>query len=623
VDASLFRNPMAFLLQLNKMVAAATVIAASFGLPVLYAQRGPAAAPANVETEEGIPVTNALVISKCGTCHAKDAKGNLSRISWERTTPEGWEEALKRMVRLNGLTITPQEAHTVVQYLGTYHGLAPEEAKPVMYLPEHRLIDETNIPNDTVRSVCTTCHAFGRPLSWRRSKNDWRLLANLHIALYAQAEAHFRRALMPGEGANGANGAGGATGGGASRAGAAAANVTPNSTGPANATNPAPQGPEPLDVALDFLSANAPLHSPEWASWRARMRSPRLAGRWLVSAHIVGQGQFYGELNIEPGASEDEFKTQIKLKSMKDGSTLTRTGHGLVYAGYAWRGRSKSSKTPGTPEDLANNMREALWFSADQNEAEGRWFWGEYQEFGADVKLRRASADPVLLGTDRTAFKVGSQSLKIRLIGDHLSGPVAPADLDFGTGVVVRKIDSHDAGTIVAEVDVAADAVPGKRDIFFRRTVLPSAVAVYDRVDYIKVLPDSALSRLGSKTHPKGYQQFEAVGFQRGADGKSHTADDVELGPVDVDWKVEEFLAVYGDDDKAFVGNLSANALFTLASDGPNPERKFSRNNYGDVWVVATAKNEKDKNGRPLSGRSYLIVTVPTYIKWDQPEVEQ
>ena len=609
------------MLQLKKSWAAtvaASLITLAPLVPLAQAQRERGGAPPAVaETEEGIPVTNALVVSKCGTCHAKDAKGNLSRISWERTTPEGWEEALKRMVRLNGLTITPQEAHTVVKYLGTYHGLAPEEAKPVMYLPEHRLIDETNIPNETVRSACVTCHAFGRPLSWRRSKNDWRLLGNLHIALYAQAEAHFRRALMPGGGAGGG-------GGGAARAASAATTSPAVAAGSTPPPTPAP-GPEPLEVALDFLGTHAPLHSPEWAAWRARMRSPKLAGRWLVSAHIPGRGDYFGELNVEPGSGEDEFSTQLKLKSVKDGSTLTRTGHGLVYAGYAWRGRSKSSsKITGTgPDDLAHDMREALWISADQNEAEGRWFWGEYQEFGADVKLRRASADPVILGTDRSALKIGSQSLKIRLLGDHFTGPVTAADLDFGTGITVKKIDSHDAGSIVAEVDVAKDAVPGKRDIFFKRTVLPSAIAVYDRVDYIKVTPDSALSRLGSQTHPKGYQQFEAIGYQRGADGKSHTADDVELGPVDVDWKVEEFMAVYGDDDKAFVGNLSATALFTPASDGPNPERKFSRNNYGDVWIVATAKNEKDLNGRSLSGRSYLIVTVPTYIKWDQPEVEQ
>ena len=175
----------------------------------------------------------------------------------------------------------------------------------------------------------------------------------------------------------------------------------------------------------------------------------------------------------------------------------------------------------------------------------------------------------------------------------------------------------------MAEVDVAADAVPGLRDIAIRRTVLQNAIAVYDHVDYIKVVPESVVARLGSQTHPKGYQQFEAIGYQRGADGKPHTADDVELGPLDVNWSVEEFYSVYGDDDKEFVGSLSNAGLFTPASDGPNPQRKFSRNNYGDVWVVATAKDEKDKDGRPLIGKSYLVVTVPTYIKWDQPEVGQ
>jgi quinohemoprotein amine dehydrogenase len=275
------------------------------------------------------------------------------------------------------------------------------------------------------------------------------------------------------------------------------------------------------------------------------------------------------------------------------------------------------------PDDLAKEYREALWFAPDQSKAEGRWFWGDYQEFGVEVKLQRASADPTVLGLDRYSLKAGSQSVRVRLIGDSLPAKVVAEDIDFGTGVKVKRIVSHTGVEIVAEVDVAADAVPGKRDVFFGRAVLPSAIAVYDRVDYIRVTPDTALARLGSDVHPKGYQQFEAIAYQRGADGKPHTADDVELGPVDVTWSVEEFMAVYGDDDKDFVGHLSPTALFTPASDGPNPERKFGRNNYGDVWVVATSKDEKDKAGKPLSGRSYLVVTVPTYIKWDQPEVSQ
>ncbi|MFX6269942.1 hypothetical protein ABTF75_19150, partial [Acinetobacter baumannii] len=83
-------------------------------------------------------------------CHTADAKGNLSRISWVRTTPEGWDQAIKRMVRLNGAAVTPEEAKHIVRYLADSHGLAPEEAKPVSYLVEKRVVDETNIPSESV-----------------------------------------------------------------------------------------------------------------------------------------------------------------------------------------------------------------------------------------------------------------------------------------------------------------------------------------------------------------------------------------------------------------------------------------------------------------------------------------
>jgi quinohemoprotein amine dehydrogenase len=83
---------------------------------------------------------------------------------------------------------------------------------------------------------------------------------------------------------------------------------------------------------------------------------------------------------------------------------------------------------------------------------------------------------------------------------------------------------------------------------------------------------------------------------------------------------VEEFFSTYGDDDKEFVGTITPSGLFLPALEGPNPQRQFSRNNYGDVWVVATSK-EKDKNGRAISGRAHLVVTIPLYVRWDQPEV--
>jgi len=581
---------------LNRLLLISATLCLLGMAPSVQAQRGQrAAATADEKPEDGFPVTDPLVISKCGGCHAKDDKGNLSRISWERTTPEGWEEAIKRMVRLNGLTITPAEARSIVKYLATWHGLAPEEAKPVMYMPEHRLIDETIIPNDTVRGACASCHALGRPMSWRRSKEDWKLLENMHVALYNTADMAFRRPMGHGPGA----------------------------PEPAAAPGAAPAA-EPGEVALEYLAKNAPLHTPEWAAWESRIRAPRLTGRWVVSANMLGHGQFVGELTIEPGPADDEFKTSVTLKSLKDGSTITRTGTSLVYAGYSWRGRSKGTTAAGkSPDDISSEARETLWISPDQNTAEGRWYWGEYQEFGFDVKLTRASLDPTLAAFGTTALKAGSKNLKVKIYGDSFPKTITPAELDLGAGVKVNSIVSHTKTEMVVDVDVAPDAVSGKRDAGLGRSILQNAFAVYHHIDYIKVIPETSLARLGSTVHPKGYQQFDAIGYENGPDGKPHTLDDVELGPVDCNWSVEEFMAVYGDDDKNFVGHLSETAFFTPASDGPNPERKFSRNNYGDVWVVAEAKNEKDKEGKPLTGRSYLVVSVPTYIKWDQPEVSK
>ena len=113
------------------------------------------------------------------------------------------------------------------------------------------------------------------------------------------------------------------------------------------------------------------------------------------------------------------------------------------------------------------------------------------------------------------------------------------------------------------------------------------------------------MAAFGDPTHPKGYQQFEAVGYQRGPDGRSHTADDVALGPVDVAWTVEVFHAAEGSSSDS-VGTMSPLGLFIPASG--NPKTNF------DVWVIATARDEKDRNSAPLVGKSYMVVTIPTYI---------
>jgi quinohemoprotein amine dehydrogenase len=512
-------------------------------------------APLVAYAELGIPVTDPLVIAKCSSCHARDSQGNMQRISWERSTPEGWQAALKSMILNHGVQLTPAEARSIVKYLSDRHGLAPEEAKTVRYDAERRIHPENTVPNDRLEHACARCHTFARALSWRRSLDDWKQLAADHAARYK----------LP-----------------------------------------------PNEEAVAFLAKAAPLHTPEWDAWSTRKGTPNLEGRWLVTASLRGHGKYFGEMQVLPDA-EGDFTTRVRLTSVNDGTRIGRAGRAVVYSGYAWRGRSQGPPSESSaPDNVSAEAREAMWLSSDQPSgdqlvAEGRWFWGAYQEFGFDVQMRRPSSDPTLLMLDRSSLKTGSAANRIRLIGDHLPTTIAPADLDFGAGTTVRRIVSSSPTEIVAEVDVASDAAPGRRDTRLRSWVLPAALALYDRIDYIKIAPDSAMAAFSDPAHAFGYQQFEAIGYQRGPDGKLHTADDVELGPLDpadLAWSLEVFYSAPGASTD-LVGRISPAGFFTPAEKNPNA-------NF-DVWVAATSKTENGKNGKPLVGKSYMVVTVPTY----------
>ena len=496
----------------------------------------------------GIPVTDPVVVAKCGTCHAADAQGNLQRISWTRATPEGWQAALKRMIRENTVSLTPPEARAIVKYLSTRHGLAPEESKPVMYDAERRVRDEVALPNATVLEACAKCHSAARALSWRRTVDGWKQFAETHAARY-----RFK----------------------------------------------------PDQEAIADLATVAPFDTREWASWSARAGATEPTGRWLMTAHVQGRGRFHGEMDVEAASGGDEFLARMRLQSVDDGVVVARTGRSVTYGVSAWRGLSQGIRVASAaPDDLSTEAREAMWVAPDGSKIEGRWFWGQYEELGIDVTMQRASSDPMLLLVDPPSFKAGSNANRIRLFGDRFPAQVTPADVTDGSGMTIRRIVSSTPGEIVAEVDVAADAPSGQRNVSFRSSTLERVVAIYDRVDYVKVTPESSLATFGSQTYSRGFQQFEAIGYQRGADGRPHTADDLELGPVQVAWSMEVFYET-DSNQRDRVGMVSPTGFFTPAAANPG-------NNF-DVWIIATAKTDKDQEGKPLVGKGYLVVTVPTY----------
>jgi len=534
------------------------------------------------EIDSGIPIANELVRKTCSPCHKVDEKLRLSRISWRRTTPEGWEQTIKRMISLDGLKLEPADAREILRYLSNHLGLAPEEARPAAFEVEKRMIEYKYTANKDAEEVCTKCHSMGRVISQRRSKSEWELLIAMHRGYYPLSDFQaFRRGGPP-------------------------------QTEPGPDGRP-PDNRHPMDKVIPHLSTALALKTPEWSAWSANMRAPKLAGRWAFSGYQPGKGSFYGVTTIKATGKDDEFQTETRYVRSKTGDAFTRQGKAIVYTGFQWRGRSDA----GSPDKEA--MREVLFVDRNQREISGRWFTGAYDETGIDVTLRRIGNDPLVLGLDRMALQTGA-TREVQIHGANFPADVGTSAIDFGSGVSVKRVVSATPDLVKVEVEVAKEAVIGPRDVAVAGAFREAAAMVYDKIDAIKVKPQAGMARVGGANFPKQFQQFEAFAFSNGPDGKPDTKDDLNLGPIDVTWSIEEYTATFDDDDKDYVGVLDDNGLFTPNVDGPNPKRKNHADNYGDVWVIATLKLP---DGKVLRARAHLLVTVPLYIKFDQPEVSR
>ena len=535
-----------------------------------------AAQPAPQE-DGGLPVGNDVVRAKCGSCHRSDDKGLMSRISYRRATPENWEKTIKRMVVLNHAPLEPADARVILKYLADHQGLAPEEARPVEFEPERRMIEYTYDKDKDTADTCGSCHSIARVLSERRTKEEWELLVAMHRGYYP---------LVDNQPMNGGQGF---------------RRTRPMQTEPGADGRP-PDNRHPMDKALEHLTKTLPLKTSEWAAWSAAMQPPKLAGRWAIAGELPGKGAVYGQVTIAADASAaDSFTTETRYTVARTGETVSRTGKALVYTGYQWRGRE-------------GDWRQVMFVERDWKNMSGRWFTGAYDETGIDVKLVRLSGEPAIFGTSVPALKTSSTAQAVRIFGANLPTTLKPEDIGLGQGVRTTRVVSARADEIALEIEVAASAPIGVRDLSLPGAVKTAALVVYDTIDAIKVTPQAGMARVGGNVFPKQLQQFEAIGVNNGPDGKPGTADDLDLGIVNVKWSIEEYPATFGDDDAEYVGKLDQNGLFTPAGDGPNPKRAGERNNVGDVWVVAELVE------RPLRARAHLLVTVPLYMAWFQAE---
>lgn len=548
--------------------------------------QSPAATPATTPAAtDGIPVTNQLVVTKCGGCHKPDEQKRLSRISFRRATPENWERTIKRMIQLNGLSLEPAEARGIVKYLSDNHGLAPDEARAVTFETEHRMEPYNYSADRETAVVCSSCHSIGRVMSERRTKQEWEGLLSMHRGYYPLVDNQ------------------------------------PMNDGQGFRRNRSVEGDadkrQPMERIVEHLSKAYPLKTSEWTDWAVARQTPMLTGRWAVSGYAAGKGPFFGVMTVTGDAKDpDVFVTESRYTFARTGETASRTGRSVVYAGFQWRGRSSLSTA------ASDMWREVMILERTQKEMSGRWFGGGYDELGMDVKLTRIGAEPLVLGASVAAVKTSSSLATLRIYGANFPARLTADRIGLGQGIKVAKLVSATPDLITVAVEVAADAVPGPRDLLIAGAHQPAALIVYDKVDSVRVMPEAGLARVGGVVFPKQYQQFEAVAFNNGPDGMPNTKDDWNLGVVDATWTMEEYATTYDDDDIKFVGTIDPQGLFTPNVDGPNPQRtsgmpQMGRNNIGDVWVVAGVKADPARGiANPIKARGQLVVAPPVYVNW-------
>jgi quinohemoprotein amine dehydrogenase alpha subunit len=344
---------------------------------------------------------------------------------------------------------------------------------------------------------------------------------------------------------------------------------------------------------VPLLAKRYPLDNPAWQKWlKTAPKAAALVGDWSFSGHLPGKGEVAGVMSVTADGT-DTFKVSVKGQ-YADGSAFNGDGSAILYSGYEWRGNVSVDGV---------TMRQV--FAAQGNAMQGRMFEAEHDERGLDFVAAKQGSQR-FLAVQPGYVKVGSET-EVTLIGSGLSGKP-----DFGKGVEVVEVVEQNAERIRVKIKAAANAQTGLRAVSVGNLKGPS-LSVYSKIAEVKVVPEFSVARIGEGggSTPKVQGRFDAEAWGKGADGKPY-----RIGVFPAQWKVEAFDdRAKEDEDVKFAGTMQADAgVFTPGDAGPNPARKMSTNNAGNLKVIAAV----DDAGKSLTGEGHLIVTVQ---RWNNPPI--
>ncbi|AKA23515.1 quinohemoprotein amine dehydrogenase, alpha subunit [Pseudomonas chlororaphis] len=512
-----------------------------------------------------------LALAVCAALHAppslaaRDAQAILTQTCQGCHTPE----ADGGLSRISHQRKTPEGWLMSIARMQTMHGLQigdDDRRTLVKYLADtqglapsetdgvryalERRLNTVETFDDPTRQMCGRCHSGARVALQRRPAQEWERLVNFHLGQWPSLEY---QALS--------------------------------------------RDRDWFDLArqdmVPLLAKRYPLDNPAWKTWQASApNSAALVGDWSFSGHMPGKGELAGVMSVSADGG-DTFKVGLKGQ-YADGTPFNGDGSAILYSGYEWRGNVNIDGV---------TLRQV--FAAQGDAMQGRMFEAEHDERGLDFVAARQGAQR-LLAVQPGYVKAGSET-EVTLVGSGLAGTPA-----FGNGVEVVEVVSQSPQRIKVRLKAAANAEPGLRTVSVGTLQGPS-LSVYRKIDAVKVVPAFAVARIGEGggSTPKVQGRFDAEAWGKGADGKPY-----RIGVFPAQWKVEAFDdRAREDEDVKFAGRMQADAgVFVPGDAGPNPARKMSTNNAGNLKVIAAV----DDAGTSLTGEGHLIVTVQ---RWNNPPI--
>ena len=185
----------------------------------------------------------------------------------------------------------------------------------------------------------------------------------------------------------------------------------------------------------------------------------------------------------------------------------------------------------------------------------------------------------------------------------------------------MTRVVSATPTTITLDVDVAADAKPGPRDVSSspaRVSAGGASAVLRQAIDGIKVTPQAGH---GARRR-RGVSRSSCSSSRRSRSPTDRTASRTRpttcsSASVDVKWSLEEYTATFDDDDLKFVGTLDPDRA--VHAERRRPE---SRSAAASATTSATSGSSPSSRrtgaglAKPLRARAHLLVTVPVYMRW-------